>query len=63
MRTDEAECSRKVASGRMVACSIRSLVSAAKDLQLECPRVLRETFLHLFLCMAVRQCYGRKREV
>ena len=34
----EAECSRKVASGRMVEGVIRSLVNAI-DLQLECARV------------------------
>ena len=42
--TDEAECSRKVASGRRVAGTIRSLVNA-RDLQLECARVLHETLL------------------
>ena len=39
-----AECSRKVASGRKVAGAIRSLVNA-RDLQLECARVLHETLL------------------
>ena len=33
--TDGAECSAKVASGRRVAGTIRSLVNA-RDLQLEC---------------------------
>ena len=42
--TNEAECSRKVASGRRVAGVIRSLVNAG-DLQLECDRVLHETLL------------------
>ena len=42
--TDGAECSRKVASGRGVAGTIRSLVNA-RDLQLECARVLYETLL------------------
>ena len=37
--TDEAECNGKVASGRRVAVAIRSLVNA-RDLQLECVRVL-----------------------
>ena len=37
--TDGAECSRKVASGRRVAGAVRSLVKA-RDLQLECARVL-----------------------
>ena len=41
---DGAECSRKVASWRRVAGAIRSLVSA-RDLQLECARVLDETLL------------------
>ena len=45
---DEAECSRKVANGRRVAGAIRSLVNA-RDLQLECARVLQETFLVPFL--------------
>ena len=42
--TDEAECSRKVASGRRVAGAIRSLVNA-RSLQLECARVLHESLL------------------
>ena len=42
--TDGAECSRKVASGRRVAGAIRSLVNA-RDLQIECARVLAETLL------------------
>ena len=41
--TDGAECSRKVASGRRVAGAIRSLVNA-KYLQIECARVLHETW-------------------
>ena len=57
--SDEAECHAKVASGRRVAGAIRSLVNA-KDLQLGCARVLHETF-YLFLHMAVRQCYGKRR--
>ena len=40
--TDEAECHRKVASGRRVAGAIRSLVNA-RGLQLEFARVLYET--------------------
>ena len=39
-----AKCSRKVASGRMVAGAIRSLVNP-RDLQLECDRLLHETLL------------------
>ena len=42
--TDGAERSRKVASGRMVAGAIRSLINA-RDLQLESFRVLHETLL------------------
>ena len=42
--TDGAECSKKVASGRRVADAIKFLVNA-KDLQIECVRVLHETLL------------------
>ena len=42
--TDGAECNRKVLSGRRVADAIRSLVNA-RDLQLQCARVLHETLL------------------
>ena len=42
--TDGVECSRKVASGRRVAGAIRSLVNA-RDLKIECARVLHETLL------------------
>ena len=41
---DGAECSRKVASGRRIAGTIRSLVNA-RYLQLECARVFHETLL------------------
>ena len=41
---DEAECSRKVASGRRVAVAVRSLVSA-RSLQLQFARVLHESLL------------------
>ena len=37
--TDEAECSRKVASGRRVAGAIKSLVNV-RSLQIECARGL-----------------------
>ena len=40
--TDGVECSRKMESGRRMAGAIRSLVNA-RDLQLECARVLHET--------------------
>ena len=42
--TDGAECNMNEASERRVAGSIWSLVNA-KDLQLECARVLHETLL------------------
>ena len=42
--TDGAECNRKVASRRRVAGVIRSLVNA-RDLQIECVRVLHEMLL------------------
>ena len=42
--TNEAKCSRKVASGRRVAGTIRSLGNA-RSLQLECTRVLHELLL------------------
>ena len=58
--TNFAGGSRKVASGRKVAGAIRSLVNA-RDLQLEYARVLHEYCLCLLLCMAVRQCYRRRR--
>ena len=58
---DEAEGSRKMASGRRVASAIRSLVNA-RDFQIECARVLHET-LYLFLRMPVRQCLEGEREI
>ena len=60
---DGAECSRKVAGERRVSGVIRSLVNA-RDMQLECARVHYETMKHcmyLFLCMALRQCYRKRR--
>ena len=53
--TDEAECSRKVVSGRRVAGAIRSLVNA-RGFRLECARVLHESLLVPVLI------YGRRRE-
>ena len=55
--TEGAECSRKEASGRRVTGAVRSLVNA-RDLQLES---CMKHCLYLFLCMAVRQCYGKRR--
>ena len=46
--TDEAECSRKVVSGRRVASDIRPQVNV-RDLQLEWARVLHEILLILVL--------------
>ena len=45
--TGEAECSRKMASGRRVASAIRSLVNV-RSLQLECARVVHEALMCLF---------------
>ena len=42
--TDDAECGRKVASGRRVAGAIKSLVNT-KGLSMECTRVLHESML------------------
>ena len=42
--TDEAECSRKMASGRRVAGAIRSLVNG-RILQLECARVCEGEYM------------------
>ena len=46
--SDGAECSRKEVSGRRVAGAIRSPVNA-RDLQLECARILHETLFVLVL--------------
>ena len=53
---DGAECSRNVVSGIKVTGAIRSLVNA-RDLQLECARVLHE-ILHVPVLM-----YGRRRDL
>ena len=42
--TDEAECRRKLTSGRRVTSAINSLVKA-RNLQLEFPRVLNESLM------------------
>ena len=42
--TDGVKCSRKVVSGKRMAGAIRSLVNA-RELQLECARLLHETLL------------------
>ena len=53
---DGADCSRKVVNGRRVEGTIKPLVNV-RDLQLECARVLRETFI----VPVLRQCYGWRR--
>ena len=58
--TDGTESSRNVTSGRRVAGAMRFLVNT-RDLQIECARVLHETLFVPIICMAVRQCCGRKR--
>ena len=55
-----AECSRKAASERSVACDIRSLVNA-RDLQLECATVLHETLLALVLMYGNDIICGKRR--
>ena len=42
--TDEVECNKKVASGKMGADAIRFMVNA-RSLQLECTRVLHKSLL------------------
>ena len=59
--TDEAECSRKLASRRRVPGVIKSLVNA-KDLQFKCARVLHQTLLVPVFMYRVRQCYGKSRK-
>ena len=58
--TDGAECSRKLASRRRVAGSVKSLVNYM-DLQLECARVLHQTLLVPVIMYEVRECYGKRR--
>ena len=58
--TDEAEYSRKVASERRVAGDIMSLVNG-RDFSLSVLEACMRHCLYLFLCMVVRQNYGRRR--
>ena len=59
--TDGAECSRKVASGRRVAGTIRSLVNA-RDFHLECARVLHETLLiHVLMYGSEKVLWKKER--
>ena len=59
--TDEAECSKKVASRRRVAGAIRSLVNAM-CLQLECARVLHESLLVLVLMHGSETLIWKEKE-
>ena len=59
--TGEAECSRKVASGRRVAGAVRSLVNA-RSLQLECARVFRESLLVPILMYGSERIIWKEKE-
>ena len=59
--TDEAECGRKVASGRRVAGAIRSLVNG-RSLQLESARVLYESLRVPFLTYGSETMIWREKE-
>ena len=59
--TDEAECSRKVVSGRRVSGAIKSLVNAM-SLQLECAMVLHESLLVPLLMYDSETMIWRKEE-
>ena len=58
--TNGAECSRKMASGRRVAGAIRFLVNA-RDFSLSVQESCVKHCLCLFLSIAVKQCYGKRR--
>ena len=60
--TDEAECSRKVASGRRVARAIRSLVNP-RILQLEFARILHESLLVPVLTYGNETMIWREKEM
>ena len=58
-----AECNRKVASGSRVAGAIKSQVNA-RDLQLECARVLHETLLvSLLMYGSATMLVNRRRDL
>ena len=57
---NQLECCKKVASRRRVACAIRSPVND-RDLQLDVLESCMKHCMYLFLCVAVRIYYGRKR--
>ena len=59
--TDGAECSKKMAIGRRVAGAINFLVNA-RDLQLECTRVLHETLLVPFLLYGSETMLWKEKE-
>ena len=59
--TYEAECSRKVASGRRVAGAVRSLV-CARSLQLERARVLHVSLLMPVLTYGSKAMIWREKE-
>ena len=59
---DGAECSRKGASGRKVAVAFRSLVNA-KDLQLQCARVLHKTLLVHVLMYGSETMLWKEKEI
>ena len=59
--TDGAVCSRKVTSGRRVAGAIRSLVNA-RNLQLECARILHEILLVPVLMYGVETVLRKEKE-
>ena len=59
--TDEAECSRKMESGRRVAGAIRSLVNA-RSLQFECAMVLHESLLVPVLTCGSETMIWREKE-
>ena len=60
--TDGAECSGRVASERWVAGAIRFLVNA-KDLQLECAKVLHETLLLSVLRYGSKTMLWKEKEI
>ena len=59
--TDDAEFSKKVASGRRVAGAIWSLVNAG-SLQLECARVLHESLMVYVLTYGSETMIWREKE-
>ena len=59
--TDDAECQRKVASGKKVGGDIRFLVNP-KGLQFECARVLHEGLLVLVLLYGSETMIWRGKE-